>query len=674
MRQLFAILSLLLLSSALIAQSHAEKWQEFVNSEDVDNYESAQQFIDKFCENSLSDSLNAEVHYVRAAVARSLGEVEKSEAFSDVSILLAKKIGLSSLVCKAQIQKARLMLNQANYRSAVRLLVEALKVSKQISDRTYEATCHNYLGMAYDYQGVYNEALGHYRQAASIYKEENNIEGLSQSWNNMGVVFDLQKMSDSAVYYYGSSLVLDKRRGDSIGVAGSYLNLGLIELERENLQLAEDYFLRAEGIYDESMDIDGLSAAYTNLSELYLRLGDLSKMLDYNRKSMEIAEMLGDQQQLLDNYEVLIRAYKNEGAYEQAFQMSEKRYRLKDSIFNKSLTTEINALKEQYESEQAKLELEKQKKINESQQEELFWRDVTMYGVSTAGIVLLIMGFFLLRNNRRISQINSQLVESQQELRHQQEQIEAQNKDIKASIMYASDIQSAILPTDDRLNAVIGNHLLLYMPKDIVSGDFYWVQEWNGSKLIAVADCTGHGVPGAFMSIMCSNVLNHVVREKNITDPGTLLTEVNIELRDRLKSDQLSTRDGMDLTILCVYGDKVEFSGAMNSIYTVTTEGVIQHKGESESIGGTTPNEFKFETHELNVNPGDSIFLTSDGFQDQFGGPNGKKFMRRRLKELMAEAHRLPENQWEKVFVDAFHEWRGAHEQVDDICLMGWRV
>lgn len=674
MRITSLILLLVCIGNWSFAQNLNQEWEKLKSAGTSGDYEQSVSTINAFLKRPLSDSLRAEVLFTKAALGKRSGEHRKALEDVDQVITLTKNLGFFDLECRALILKSRIYLSTAAYNQAIATLLTALQIADEHSNRPNQAAIHNYIGIAYDYQGIYNEAIAHYRVATQIYSEEGMKDGLSQSLNNIGVVYDMQSRYDSAIYYYEKSLQLDTQLGDSLGIAGSYMNIGLIRMAEGELAEAERLFVSAEEVYRKKNDIENLAACYNNLSELAHNVNDLDKMVLYNERSREIAERSGNLQQIASNYEVLITAFAELGEFEKAFRYSRKRSAIMDSIRRQSLSLEINELKAKYELDQHKMELARQEEIARSQEERLFWKDITVYGVSIAGGFLLIMGFFLYRNNKRTIRANKLLKESQQELSVKQQHIEEQNRDIRSSILYAGDIQRAILPTEEKMDRVLGEHLLLNIPKDIISGDFYWIQETHDLKLIAVADCTGHGVPGAFVSLMCTNVLNYVVAGLGITDPGEILTRTNIELKNKLKAETSSTRDGMDLVIVAISNDGVRYAGAMNYLYKTGREGLKEYRTDQYSIAGRTPDEFRFTTHELDVEKGDTIFLTTDGYQDQFGGEKGKKYMRRRLKELFVEASALHPDQMEKLFLDSFHSWKRDYDQVDDICILSFQV
>jgi serine phosphatase RsbU (regulator of sigma subunit) len=263
------------------------------------------------------------------------------------------------------------------------------------------------------------------------------------------------------------------------------------------------------------------------------------------------------------------------------------------------------------------------------------------------------------------------------EVRKQKEEIEEKNKDITASITYAQRIQRAILPPVSQMKGLLGQHFILYKPKDIVSGDFYWVEQSGDATLFAAVDCTGHGVPGAFMSIVGHNILTQVVFEKKINSPALILDRLNEEVNRTLRQrGNAEVKDGMDIALCSLDREKnkLYFSGANNPLYFIRRGELKEIKGDKFPIGETEPgNKNNFTQHELDLLKGDSIYIFSDGYADQFGGPKGKKFKYKQLQELLLSIQQHTMDEQLLILEKTINDWKGDLEQVDDILVIGLR-
>ncbi len=288
--------------------------------------------------------------------------------------------------------------------------------------------------------------------------------------------------------------------------------------------------------------------------------------------------------------------------------------------------------------------------------------------------------------NMMISQLESYTYELEEKVKErtikiekQKEEIEEQKKHIMDSIYYARRIQNAILPTFSYIEAHLKNYFILYLPKDIVSGDFYWVHETDGLFMIAAVDCTGHGVPGAFMSIVGFNQLNHAVTVKKARSAGGILDELNRGVITTLNENmgENSIKDGMDMA-LCVLDLKLkksEFAGANNPLVLIRDNKINRYKGDRFPIGafeGDEPQSFR--NNEIDLKDGDCLYLFSDGYADQFGGLDSKKFMYRRFEDLLLEIHSLPIGEQKEALYKTYLKWKGSNDQVDDILVIGIKI
>ena len=301
-----------------------------------------------------------------------------------------------------------------------------------------------------------------------------------------------------------------------------------------------------------------------------------------------------------------------------------------------------------------------------------FWKTKTFYLL----VIFILLGFiyFYTYFRTRVLMRENRLLE--QRVGERTKELEEKNKDITSSIEYARRIQEAILPSRDYIFNRLNNAFILYQPKDIVSGDFYWFAEQNGIHVFAVVDCTGHGVPGAFMSMIGHNLLHQIVSEKRITDPGEILDHlhVGIQLTLRQGRNEVQTNDGMDVSIICLYPEgQIKWAGANRPLLIIDPSGELQRiEGDKFPLGGIQfQKQRRFSTHEIAVEKGSMAYMFSDGYVDQFGGLKGKKFMLRRFHALLGDIHLMSAEEQQLALRQNFEEWRQNHEQVDDVLIVG---
>lgn len=554
---------------------------------------------------------------------------------------------------------------------------ESLKLAELINDKQLIATNFNNIGIIYRMLKNYPLAKEYFDKALSIQKKEGNKKGMASVLNNMGVMYSRQKEYDKALECYKSSLQLEQEIEDFHGAAGSFNNIGTIYWHKGELKQAINYFKMALKIYEDYNDKYSIAMSLSNIAVIYIDLKEYTNALEYCEKSMIVAREMNDLNSVHYNYLAYAEIYSQLRDFEKAFNFHTKAYALRDSIILEENNKKMLELQQEFESEKKEKEillLTKEKKLKET---ELNQKQTIIWVFLIAFFILFILAFFLFRSIKIKNSINKKL-----EIAYQN--IEEKNKDITDSINYAKQIQQAILPFKERFEKYFNqNYFILFQPRDIVSGDFYWSTEKDNLLFLAVVDCTGHGVPGAFMSMVASAALSNIVNEKHITEPGKILTTLHKDIRKALNQESGTNRDGMDLA-LCVIDfntNKLHFAGANNSLLIIkknknsTNFELEEIKGNNFSIGGMqVEKERNFETQEIYFEKEYSFYLTTDGFADQFGGPKGKKFKSKNMKELLISVQSKSLTEQKNLIYNEFLNWKGELEQVDDICIVGFKL
>jgi serine phosphatase RsbU (regulator of sigma subunit) len=300
---------------------------------------------------------------------------------------------------------------------------------------------------------------------------------------------------------------------------------------------------------------------------------------------------------------------------------------------------------------------------------------IAIGGVGAALLLMIVLAFFIFKGYRQ-KQRDNRIIEQQKQL------VEEKNKDITDSIQYAQRIQEALLPPREIKYRIFPDAFVLFEPRDIVSGDFYWFAEKDGKRLIAAVDCTGHGVPGAFMSLIGNTFLNELVVGKGITEPAAVLNGLREMVTGSLRQSGsgVQAQDGMDIALLCFddAAQKISFAGANNPLWVVGRRegGVVleEYSANKRPIGYYPGETLPFEGHLIAMRPGDCIYIFTDGFADQFGGEAGKKFKYKKLQQLLVDIHAEPMPRQEELLRNAFMDWKGALAQVDDVLVIGVRI
>lgn len=309
----------------------------------------------------------------------------------------------------------------------------------------------------------------------------------------------------------------------------------------------------------------------------------------------------------------------------------------------------------------------KSNKIEE--QKSIIWLSVIFL------IIVSVLGILAFRSYRLKNKANKVILSQKAEIEEQHQVLEEQHREITDSINYAKRIQDAILPPLKLVKGYMPDSFILYKPKDIVAGDFYWMEGVNNLIIFAAADCTGHGVPGAMVSVVCHNAMNRAVKEFMLVKPNEILDKTREIVMETFEKSDEDVNDGMDVALCSINTEskKLNFSGANNGLYLVRDGVLTQIKPDKQPIGNYKDPK-PFTNHEFDLKKGDVIYAFSDGYPDQFGGPKGKKFMYKSFRNLLLDIHKKSMDEQHNLLLDAFNEWKGDIEQIDDVCVIGVRI
>lgn len=469
----------------------------------------------------------------------------------------------------------------------------------------------------------YNASVRYRLMAAEIGKALNDKQHIGTSYRYIGGFYASRNMKDSALYYFDLGMKEENNRKTD---DGPYYNHLFIALE----------------LYNGTHDV--------KLAEKYL-----TPVLE-NPKTNKYSDVY------YWSVELGTKVYADLKNFDKLAYCTKWYFLLKDSIDKPAQVSEENiSMKHEYELQLKEKEANTLREVEE-RKTEIFLRNIFV-GFSIAALVLLILVFRNYREKKK----------AHEEVTLQKVIVEKKNKEILDSITYAKRLQSAILPPARLVKEYLSDSFILYKPKDIVAGDFYWMEQKEGIVLFAAADCTGHGVPGALVSVICNNGLNRSVREYGLTDPGAILNKTREIVIQEFDKSEDEVKDGMDISLCAIKGKELKWAGANNPIWIMRTGEIMEIKANKQPIGKY--GELRdFTTHTVELQTGDVIYISTDGFQDQFGGENGKKFKASNFKKLIASIQHMSMDEQKKAIDMAFEAWKGSQEQVDDVCVIGVRI
>lgn len=615
------------------------------------------------------------------------GNYEKALDIFSKSLKINEEIGNKKGIAIGYNNIGLIFLNQGNYEMALNNFLKSLKIKEEIGDKQGIGMSYLNMGNIYLKQDHYDKALDFFTKSLHINIETGNKTYEATNLNNIGIVYVLQGNSEKALDNYLKSLKIREEINDKNGVAMSYSNIGLIYYEQNDYNKALENQLKAVKINMEIGNKQGIAVSYTNIANIYMNQKKFDDALHYLSQSLSMLKPIGFKDGIKDAYASLSDLFEKKGDYNQAYKYHKLFSAIKDTLFNEQSSKQMAEMNTKYDSEKKDKELIKKdaeinKQLAESEKQKL-QRNAFIIGFA----MVLVLAFFIYRGFRQKQNANKLLEEKNRMIETQKELVEEKNTQITDSINYAKRIQQAILPTQELIKSFLPDSFIFFRPKDIVSGDFYWFSEKNDLLIIAVADCTGHGVPGAFMSMIGNTLLNEIVNVKNIVEPEQILTQLNNGIVGLLHQaeDSATQDDGMDITILAIdlINKEIHYAGANHFSYLINRNQLITLKGDVFSIGGMFGRaNLNFTSQKIKIDKGSTIYLFSDGYTDQFGGEKNTKFLSARFKQLLQSIQEHSMEEQEEKLLAAFDEWKSwpnpqggtqTNKQLDDVLVIGIR-
>jgi serine phosphatase RsbU (regulator of sigma subunit)/Tfp pilus assembly protein PilF len=561
---------------------------------------------------------------------------------------------------------------KANYSSALQSFQQSLKLQLELDNKTGIANAHNLIGVIRKEQEDYDDALKHYNESLSIYEALSDSPGVAKLFNNIGEVYFRLGQYDKALDYHQKCL----NYNDSLNNTAAFKSIALSNIGRDFLKLKD--YKKALDALNQSLEIRisigdeyPISNSLIRIADTYFEMKDYAKAeehavksLDYAKQAGVVVESMHATRLLSDIYEINKSPSKSLIYYKQYIKLRDSVNDVKQRELNFDLQ---NKLAYDLQAKTDSIKYDEEIRLTQSNlkyEKNLRW-------ILSIGI-LLVVALFLFLLDRSIKTKKQKVIIEDQHLK-----LNKTYKEVKDSIDYAKKIQDALMISEESRLEIFPESFVFYSPKDVVSGDFYWLYSKlkTNEVYFSVADCTGHGVPGAFMSMIGNSVLNEVVVEEGVTQTDEILNHTR-DLIKKAFNDNETTKDGMDIAF-CKYNiisKIIQFSGAFNPLYVVSKGELIEFKANPQPVGYNVPNESPFTKTDFKVKKDDMVYVFSDGFKDQFGGPKEKKFMTSRFKKLLITASELNCNDQKNYIAKEFNNWKGEIEQIDDVCVMGVRI
>ncbi len=642
---------------------------------DNDNKKATQSFkavIPLLRENNLKEELADAYSFYGLnciAVGDYIGSIENYEK----SNVLSKELNKQIQICENNMYLGRAYENMGNNTKALEYYQSALNIAQNLKKDKLAMEATLFIGALYS-DGI-NKKLGmeYLSKTAKAAEKMQDTSLLINVYTYIANSYYYDKEYTSALKMYEKIKSFCSTYGSKNTYAGTLGNMGNVYADMGDTEKAMELQLEAVRIFNEIGDKQGLTICYSAIGVDYLNAKQYDKALEYFNKSLPMAQEMQSLEDLIEIHQNLSRLYEETKDYEKAYQNYKLYKQFSDSVYNSSNAQKMTELELNYQFESK----QKEAVLLQELSDERFKRVV--YVAVSGTLILLIIVFLVVRANRQRKKTNEQLTISNNAVLLQKEELETRKKEITDSINYAKRIQESILPPDSYWKNCLPDSFIFYRPKDIVSGDFYWIEQKNDSVCFAAVDCTGHGVPGALMSVVGFNLLTQAVNEMSLTIPSEILKHLDYGVTKTLRQseDGKGVKDGMDLSLcsLNLKTNELQYAGAYNSLYYIESGIFKEIKSDKFPIGVNIDGKVdSYTNHTVQLKKGDCVYLFSDGYADQFGGPRGKKYKYNQLKELLYKNYLLPIEEQKQKLANAFDYWKGELEQVDDVVIIGVRI
>ncbi len=608
------------------------------------------------------------------------GEYSKAIEFYNKGLDLSKVIKDQQGVANALFFMGDVYDAQGNISESVEFYLRSLKIREEISDLPGTAYCLNNIALIYEKQDEYNEAIIYHQKSLDINNKVGDTYSIATSLNNLGLCYYKQKKLDKAEDLYNKSLELYQKLNDARSMSYVFNNLGNIYQTKNDLEKALAYFNKSLVIRTELGQQGGISQCLISIANIYLIQGKTKEAESTALKALKIGQDIGVPEKIQGAAKILYQLYEKQNKGIEALQMHKLFIGMRDSL--KSINTQKALItqntKYEYEKKAAadSVRVYEEKKVTTAQLKQEKTQRFALYG----GILLVgLFGAFMFNRFKVTKKQNHLIHEQKSELQKQKELVEEHQKETLDSIHYAKRIQTALIANSDFVTKHIPNNFIFFKPKDIVSGDFYWATEHHNKFYLAICDSTGHGVPGAFMSLLNIGFLSEAIKEKNIIKPNEIFNYVRERLISTISDG--GQKDGMDGILICI--DKnlsvraesrtITYAAANNEPILIRDNEIVELAKDRMPVGKGERNE-SFKLHTIDLKQGDALYLYSDGYADQFGGPKGKKFKYKPLNELLLNLKNTPLSKQKEVLELTFNNWKGTQEQVDDVLIIGIKM
>lgn len=707
--------------NAIRQTKHSEKYindsieaVKLVNEVDTqyyhENFPKSAELIDKaipICEKLLLLDQLGELYKIKGDIYRTTDNYIKALEELSISLDYYKKSRNSKGIASIHNRMGAAYRLQGKYPEALEHYFEALKDYQSIEFKQGISVTLNNIGIVYLYQKEYDKALDYYFKSLKLAQEANDEEGIGISYLNIGEIYHKKKDFNNAIDYYLKSLIIAKKKKDIDVIGVNYNEIGSIYTEQNNLSQAFIFLNEALKNFIELESKSRQAECELNLGQYYNKANNPTEAINHYKRALNLANETGSKEIYSNALLKLSEVYEKINNNSSALTYYKNFISVRDSMFNventkRSVQTELLY---QFERKQEVLKIEQAKKdtiVLEKTKRQKVFRN---FLIAILALLIILIGFILsaYRDKQKANEIlasqqneilekNEELLQQQEEILAQRDEIEkksiilerskqiiaAKNERIISSIEYAQTIQQAVLPREEQIGNYFKDHFVIYLPKDIVSGDFFWFSAEKDDVFVAVLDCTGHGVPGSFMSLIGNILLNQIVNEWHTHDPALILEYLHEKIRQALQQNETHSKSHASMDVCFVKANlkthKITFVGANRPLYVIKNGSLLKINGDKKSVGGFQREAKRYFTNqEIQLDSDSRIYLTTDGYVDQMNSEK-RKFGPNQFLKLIEENSDKPMAAQKNILLNMFDIYKQGEEQIDDICILGINI
>ena len=592
------------------------------------------------------------------------GEYSDALSYSKQAIELGTQLRLKNKIAKGYRLSSYIYRGLGNYALSMDCELSALKIYEESGDKKEIAASNDNIGALYVLQHNYPLALKNFYTSLKVYEELKDTAYIAGSYDFIANVLAYQQKNNEAQEYNFKSLHLYELKNDLDGMQRVNYNIGAIYVRQGEYHKGLEIYNKSLSIDIENRDDFNIALTYISMAECYLELSDYSKAVECADIALSIAKKISSKEQLQNTYRILASIAYATTDYKKGYEYLYFYAQYRDSLINEESLKQLSDLKTGYAVERKEVEMKAVQEKEAAVFKTIIWAVLAVLLLIAVFATFITRAWQTTRKQKRIIEKQKLVVDEKQQ-------------EIISSITYAKRLQEAIIPPVELMSKHLPDSFVLYLPKDIVAGDFYWLEAVDDTIFIAAADCTGHGVPGAMVSVVCSNALNRAVKEFELRETGKILDKVTDLIIETFEKSNSEIKDGMDISLLAFDRKEhhLQWSGANNPLwYIVPGEEKVNEMKPNKQPVGKYDNRQPFITQIIPYVPGSVFYLFTDGFPDQFGGERNKKFLYKRFKDVLLAHSSKSLLEQESILRTEFQQWRGSIEQTDDVTVIGIKV